>query len=153
MRLFIITVFLLSVQVVISQDLHMEQEEGLDSIPQSVANLIHETDHPEDLYKEPAIPCALHGKLAKLNMLESIERIYVVKTVNGCFGGNAASPMWVVALDAEEDARILLSTAAGQLKITKTYTNGYKDLLLLSETAGTYIEEKWKFNGKVYAKR
>ena len=74
---------------------------------------------------------------------------YIAST-NGCGGGSAAFPVWLVSY-INDIPRVVLSYGAVTIKIDHRRTNGLRDVIATQSNTGHCETIKLKFDGKRYA--
>jgi len=144
------TILLLSITlragIACAQPFELEQNASFIALPAHVEqSIIHQKDGAYD--EEIFTSCKLVGAPVSLSGTKSNDG-YIAST-NGCGGGSAAFPVWLVK-STDHEAQVVLSSGATLLEIADTSSNGLRDIILTQESAGTCEKDHFQYNGTKY---
>lgn len=128
-----------------AQTFDIEVNPSFKKLPPHVEGAIvkHKGAYDEDIFAA----CRLYGVPISLSGAASSDG-YIAST-NGCGGGSAAFPVWLVRL-TDREASVVLNEGATLLKMADTTSHGLRDILLTQGNAGTCGATLFKFDGKRY---
>ena len=96
--------------------------------------------------------CKLKGK----QILPSVSQTlltYFVTTADACGWGAALGPIWIVSVADNGHAGVALSAGGYSVKVTGDLQNGFHNLVVGAETAGSKSADEYAYDGKVYRKK
>jgi hypothetical protein len=124
-------------------EIYVENTEGLKPLPPAVLLAISERAAGFD-----DKPCPLIGKRISLSKSPAPDDYYVT-TANGCGWGSAAGPFWLIRKNGPAYVEVL-ADGGTLLRIDERETKGLKNVVVVSENAGTFLENRQYFDGRRY---
>lgn len=130
----------------IAQTFHIEEDPAYKPLPVAIQKAVQ--SFSEGAWdKEVFENCALVG--APIDILSNGQMNGYIVSTNGCGGGSAAMPVWLVA-STNAMHRVVLSYGAVALTLRSQTTNGLRNVIATQANAGHCASIELHFNGKRY---